>query len=64
MKEEQHKNTDNNGCDDPYDDKYYVFYILLMIDNILINDILIFINDILFYILISMYISFHLLTLG
>ena len=41
-----------------------VFYILLMIDNILINDILIFINDILFYILISMYISFHLLTLG
>ena len=42
-----------------------------MIDNILINDILIFINDILifindilFYILISMYISFHLLTLG
>lgn len=48
-----------------------MFYILLMIDNILINDILIlindiliFINDILFYILISMYISFHLLTLG
>lgn len=39
-------------------------HILLMIDNILINDILIFINDILFYILISMYISFHLLTLG
>ena len=35
-----------------------------MIDNILINDILIFINDILFYILISTYISFHLLTLG
>lgn len=35
-----------------------------MIDNILINDILIFIYDILFYILISMYISFHLLTLG
>ena len=35
-----------------------------MIDNILINDILIFINDILFYILISMYISVHLLTLG
>lgn len=35
-----------------------------MIDNILINDFLIFINDILFYILISMYISFHLLTLG
>ena len=36
-----------------------MFFILLMIDNILIDD-----NLYLFYILISMYISFHLLTLG
>jgi hypothetical protein len=34
-----------------------MFFILLMIDNILIDNNL-------FYILISMYISFHLLTLG
>ena len=36
-----------------------MFFILLMIDNILIDD-----RQYLFYILISMYISFHLLTLG